>query len=128
MDTLTELIEYIVKHNKLGGEDVDIFRHILPGSCEEGIVVAPYGGLPTPTFCESSEKHFQIAFVGTSRKKTYNRALAVYKSLRPVNTPYIQLETMNCPISIGAIPTEAPLLNNKNKIRYVINITITSLN
>lgn len=130
MDTLTELIEYIVAHNNLGGEDVDIFRHILPGDKVECIAVIPYAASPTPIFTETSSKHFQILVQRKSRKAAYDMALKIYKSLRTSDTAFIELKTMLCPIGLGGIPQELSTEDTKKKnvVRYIFDISILSLN
>lgn len=130
MDTLTELMDYIVDKNKLGGEDVDIFRHILPGDKAECIAIIPYASSPTPTFADASSKHFQILVQRKSRKNAYDVALKIYKSLRASDTAFIELKTMLCPISLGGIPQELSTedTRKKNVVRYIFDISILSLN
>ena len=44
MDTLSELISYLVANLNYAGEDVDVFRHITPDEPSNVTVAVPYGG------------------------------------------------------------------------------------
>lgn len=127
MDTLTELIQYITDNNNLVGEDVDIFRHIYPDEPKDAVVVTPYGGSSTPIFSETSNKNFQIGVRRRTKSEAYSVAMSIYKSLRSKDSPYIHLQTMDCPIMLKDIPFHLKTQQNKYEI-YVFNIVITSLN
>lgn len=127
MDTLTELINYIVAKNNLAGEDSDIFRHILPDDPPDAITIIPYGGSSTPLFIDTSVKNFQINVRRSTRTQAYADAEAIRKSLRPLDSPFIALASMECPIEFKDMPFENGI-SQTNKIVYAFNISITSMN
>ena len=127
MDTLTELINYVVTKNNFAGEDSDVFRYILPDEPLDAIVIIPYGGSSTPIFNDYSSKNFQINVRRKSRSQAFAIAEAIKKSLRSIDSAYISLESMECPIELLDNPFFVGT-SQKNTIVVAFNISITSMN
>lgn len=127
METLDELIEYIVEHNNLAGEDSDVFRYILPDEPLDVVCIIPYGGSSTPLYSETCAKNFQIVVRRQTNSQANKDAVKIFKSLRPVDSPYIKLKTMDCPIELKDYPFYLKTMQN-NCVLYAFNIVITSMN
>lgn len=127
MDTLSELISYLVANLNYAGEDVDVFRHITPDEPSNVTVVVPYGGSSTPLFTDTSTKKYQINVRRHKHSDAYNECKRIQKVLRSSSSVYIKLDSMDCPIAFLDEPFKLKI-DEKNRVVYAFNISITSKN
>lgn len=126
MNTVKELINFVISRGVATKLDKDIFNSIMPEGVSKGICVVPYGGIGATPFNHSTWKSIQIMCKAPKRSEAENLALDMYKILLDAESSFIKLESMDCPITLRDYP-QFLYKDDKHHFVFVFNISILSM-